>query len=309
VAQTKRKWSGDWHSLAARFPMLDEDDLRGMAVSIAEHGQFVPCRMDAAGLGLDGRNRVAACALAEVEPSWEVYDGDSIAFIVEINGDRRHWTTGQRAMATAIGLVDEGLRENGRFKRGSVPATSRTRSSEDNWPKQIARAGLVLDHAPHLADEVLHDRMALDAAYKEADRVRKQKDRVAALEGDEEIDGHELVALYEADVITLDEAEHRADDARKLKKLPDDLAERVRAGALSIDEAVTVERQEREAATRNLADVLSKAAFPVDDERIGRYAGYLDHGLAISLGAAITSERVRLAAAWLEALAERLEEQ
>jgi hypothetical protein len=75
-------WSGEWHPLAERFPMLTEDELREMAASIAERGQYVPCRMSSDGLGLDGRNRVAACALAEVEPIWEVYDGDAVAFII-----------------------------------------------------------------------------------------------------------------------------------------------------------------------------------------------------------------------------------
>jgi ParB-like chromosome segregation protein Spo0J len=82
---TPRKWSGEWHPLSLRFPMLAEDELREMAVSITERGQYVPCRMDADGLGLDGRNRVAACALAGAEPWWEVYDGDPVAFIVEVN--------------------------------------------------------------------------------------------------------------------------------------------------------------------------------------------------------------------------------
>jgi ParB-like chromosome segregation protein Spo0J len=102
--------------------MLGADDLRELAASIRRHGQTAPCSMDPpGGSALDGRSRVAACALAGVEPRWEVYDGDPVAFVVEANAEDRNLSTGQRAMAVAIGLVEAGLRSNGRFRRGSVP--------------------------------------------------------------------------------------------------------------------------------------------------------------------------------------------
>ena len=64
-------WNGMWHPLTAGFPMLDGDELRALAADIRRYGQSAPCRMDPHGLGLDGRSRVAACALAGVEPRWE----------------------------------------------------------------------------------------------------------------------------------------------------------------------------------------------------------------------------------------------
>ena len=75
----------------------------------------------------------------------------TVAFIVEVNADRRHWSTGQRAMAVAIGLVENGQRANGRFKRGTVPGDKRG-SSHTGWRKAMEQAGVVLDHAPDLAD-------------------------------------------------------------------------------------------------------------------------------------------------------------
>lgn len=77
---------------------------------------------------------------------WEVYDGDPVAFVVEANAEDRNLSTGQRAMAVAIGLVDAGLRSNGRFRRGSVPEhpLGVTRAS---WRDKVALAGFVLDHA------------------------------------------------------------------------------------------------------------------------------------------------------------------
>jgi hypothetical protein len=51
---------------------------------------------------IDGRNRLAACKLAGVEPTFETRSGDPTAFILSQNVRRRHMTAGQRAMATAM---------------------------------------------------------------------------------------------------------------------------------------------------------------------------------------------------------------
>lgn len=235
------QWNGAWHPLAERFPMLSEDELREMAASIAERGQYTPCRLAPDGLGLDGRNRVAACALANVAPRWEVYEGDPILFIVEVNAVGRSWTTTQRAMAVAIGLVDAKKRRGGRFVRDAVPRDSGRSSAQRNspWQKAVSQAGFILDHAPELADKVLSGELALDAAYRKADENRKGRARVAAL-------GGELAALVETGVIDVDEAERRAAEAKRLDVLDDDLAERVREGTLDLDEAEAIAAQRAE---------------------------------------------------------------
>jgi hypothetical protein len=227
-------WNGEWHPLAERFPMLSEDDLRALAASISEHGQYVPCRMTVDGLGLDGRNRVAACALAEVEPKWLAYDGDAITFIVEVNADRRHLSVAQRAMAIAIGLGPD-ARSNGRWKRSSYSGTP-NKTLRDAF----TQTGVIIEHAPELADGVLAGTMPLETAYKTANGIGKQKQRVTAL-------GGELATLVETDVITLDEAERRAVEATRVDQLTDDLVERVRDGNLTIDEAeaIAAEREQR----------------------------------------------------------------
>jgi hypothetical protein len=239
-------WKGKWHPLSERFPMLSEDEIREMAESIRERGQYVPCRMDAKGVGLDGRNRVAACALVDVEPRWEVYEGEPIPFIVEVNSERRHLTTGQRAMAVAIGLVESGQRENGRFKRGSKQGDTGG-ASRTAWVSALHQAGVVLDHAPGLADAVLVGDTTLDAAHRVADEKRKAEERVQAL-------GGELAALVETGVIDVAEAEKRADEERRLSALDDDLANRARDG-MALDEAEAAQAQREERITKWVSDV------------------------------------------------------
>jgi len=232
-------WGGAWHPLADRFPLLPEEEVRELAASISQRGQFVPCVMAPDGLGLDGRNRVVACKLAGAEPRWEVYEGDPISFIVEVNADRRHLTTGQRAMAVAIGLVEEGKRKNGRFASGSVPRASSRATSRGNWAQHVSRAGIVLDHAYHLADAVLAGELALDAAWKQAEDERRRTARLEEL-------GPDLAALVQEGMLPLAEAEQRVKEEQRVAALEEDLGTRVREGSLSVDEAEAIAHQRAE---------------------------------------------------------------
>jgi len=202
-------WNGEWHPFAERFPMLSEEELRDLAESIKETGQIHPCVMTTEGLGLDGRNRVAACRIAGVEPEWTVSTANPAGLIVAANVRHRHLSLGQRAMATAMELVESGKRQNGRFKRGSVPeAPDNGGSSISGWIKSVTNAGVVLDYRADLADEVLLGSMALDAAHQEA---RQERDRQTVR-------------------------------AEKLAELPADLAALVEAGAKGLDEALAEAR-------------------------------------------------------------------
>ena len=109
---------------------------------------------------LDGRNRLAACKLAGVDPTFVVVDTDAAAFVLSSNDRRRHASTGARAASVALVLNAEGKRKNYRWERGSVPDagdgdTSETRSrGSRNWAQSVAQAGTVLDHLPELLPEV-----------------------------------------------------------------------------------------------------------------------------------------------------------
>lgn len=159
------KWTGDWHPMAKRFPMLSEDELRDLAENIKETGQLNACVMDPTGLGLDGRNRVAACGILGIEPEWVVSTADPINVIIGGNVRHRHMSQGQQAVAVAIGLDEQGLRENGRWKRGSVPdAPDSNESVSTGWHQRVKEAGVILDWRPELADQVLSGLIALDGA-------------------------------------------------------------------------------------------------------------------------------------------------
>ena len=90
------------HPAAALFPMMGQDDLEALAADIQAHGLMVPIVLHN-GMVLDGRNRFAACELAEVDPVFVAWggEGDPTSWVVSQNLHRRHLTESQRAMVAA----------------------------------------------------------------------------------------------------------------------------------------------------------------------------------------------------------------
>lgn len=166
--------------------MLGAEELDRLAADIAENGLRNPIVLDSDGRILDGRNRWAACEIAGVKPDTVLFDGDDeAAFVLSVNVARRHLTTGQQAMSTALVLVDAGKRENGRWKRGALVGTSESGSNQ--WAQRMAEAGAILDHAADLGEQVVEGTLALDAAYREAEKRRdsersllEEQERIAA---------------------------------------------------------------------------------------------------------------------------------
>ena len=89
----------EFHPLSNVFPMLDEAELGDLANDIKVNGLLMPVVVHE-GKILDGRNRYLACKLAGVAPRFEDWDGegDPLEYVLSLNLQRRHLTTGQRAM-------------------------------------------------------------------------------------------------------------------------------------------------------------------------------------------------------------------
>lgn len=159
------------HPYADKFPMLPADELAELAESIRANGLRQPIVIDTEGRVLDGRNRLAACEKAGVAPSFTTYEGDDLAeYVIDCNTSRRHMSTGARAMATALVLVEDGQRENGRWAYGSVEFNGSVNSA--SWRQRLKEAGVVIDYAPHLAQGVVNGQLALDNAYQQARDIK-----------------------------------------------------------------------------------------------------------------------------------------
>lgn len=86
------------HPAADLFPLLGDEALAELTADIKAHGlrhEIVTYQ----GAVLDGRNRLRACELADVDPRFEEFHGtDPVAYVVSANLQRRHLNESQRAM-------------------------------------------------------------------------------------------------------------------------------------------------------------------------------------------------------------------
>jgi hypothetical protein len=100
------------------------------------------------GVLINGRNRLATCNLAGVEPTFTTLNGhDPVAFIISADVNRRHLTEGQRAIAVVRARCFN-------LKQDGADARSLASDSGVNLGR-IGQALVIVEHAPDLADEVM----------------------------------------------------------------------------------------------------------------------------------------------------------
>lgn len=259
------------HPAAEAWPMFDETDLRRLADDIKANGQRHPIIVTSSGLILDGRNRYAACQIAGVEPWIEVLDPDDpVAFVLSENAHRRHLPATQLAAAYALTLGREN-RVKGKWRRGVAAEIT---GNVKNLNVPLSLAGTVLDHLPDLLPRVAAGDLALDIAHQqalEARRIAAQRDGLPA----------DLRALVDSGQITIPQALRRA-------ALPESYAQRVADGAISVDEAEQLfrqdERDHREAIERDinrmrnfLDGIYTAATLPDNPDRDAILDGLGDH--------------------------------
>lgn len=173
------------HRAADVFPMMSEDEYRGLVEDIRANGLLEPIWVNADGRLLDGRNRLKACLELGVTPRVQTYSGDSpVAFVVGLNIHRRHLTTGQRAAAGV--KLEPMLAEEARARQlagtkylgADLPQGKRAPKASDLAAKLVGTSGRavrqfkrVAEKAPELAAQVEAGTMALDAAHSEVRKI------------------------------------------------------------------------------------------------------------------------------------------
>lgn len=184
----------DWrtlpvHPVAALFPMMADDELADLAADIKANGQIYPVVLgdwtedgeNRRGI-LDGRNRLQACALGDVEPRFRDFDGeDATSFIISSNISRRHLTTGQIAMTIALAArlnkpKDAFSPGSGQKSRGRPRGGYRELARKAGVSNQrIGEAALVIQLAEEMVEEVMANICSLDSAYQTALRRQEAK--------------------------------------------------------------------------------------------------------------------------------------
>jgi hypothetical protein len=162
------------HPLAEAFPMMTDDELADLAADIKENGQIHPIIVDEDGTLVDGRNRLRACEIAGVEPTFAPLNGhDVAAFIVSTNIARRNLSKGQQAMALAL-LYPE--TSPGKRTAGSATALS---VSNKVSTALISQARAIVRHSIELAHQVRDGHRHFDQAVaqvKDAEQISSSRE-------------------------------------------------------------------------------------------------------------------------------------
>jgi hypothetical protein len=152
------------HPLADIFPRLDGDDLTALADDIRKNGlrqAIVTCE----GMVLDGRNRLAACKIAGVEPRFKEFTGDDpLGYVISLNLTRRHMDASQRAMVAAkIATLKDGQRSD---RVQGVPIGTASKMMNVST-RSVKRARKVIEKAdPKLVTDVEQGKVSVTAAAK-----------------------------------------------------------------------------------------------------------------------------------------------
>lgn len=187
----------EFHEVANLFPMMDDDAFTKICRDIAKNGLIEPI-WTYEGKIIDGRNRFKACEATKCPPKFREWDGKGslVGFVISLNLNRRHLTTGQKA-AIAVQMVpmlaaeakerqraNGGDRKSGEYQKSNdikrcQPVDDQAKSDRSTRTAHIAgnivgvsgavveRMKKVTDEAPELAEEVKQGGMTVNQAYKE----------------------------------------------------------------------------------------------------------------------------------------------
>jgi ParB-like chromosome segregation protein Spo0J len=204
------------HPVADLFPMLASDELAELAADIEQRGQLQPIVLDIQGRVLDGRNRLAACRLVGVAPTFTTYEGDDPdGFALAVNIARRHLSKGQQAMIAA------------RWRLVSKQSQRATAEATGLNAGRIGQAAIILDHAPDLADSVVSGAMSLDIAYETARKNKQGRDNRETQMAELRADAPDLADLVIEERMTLADA---VAAAKERKRVEADRRRRLSAG-------------------------------------------------------------------------------
>lgn len=236
---TLTTWGAGVHPAADLFPMLDDDDLQALADDIAVRGLLEPVWVLPDGRLLDGRNRVAACAIAGIDPERRTYTGDDpTAFVVSLNIHRRHLTTGQKALLAleVLSIYEAETKDRGGRPRKAVNPND----ASANGVRFIAG-----DDRPDLRER---------AANRRPEGKGKPRADLPAVSKDERRTRHKAAKVTGTSGRAVSQAKRIAEHAP-------DLAEKVKAGDLALDKAEKQlrrrqsEKEEQQARAAKLAPV------------------------------------------------------
>lgn len=193
------------HPVADLFPLIDGHEFDELVASIKQNGlRESIIRSPDGEVIVDGRNRLRACHAARVDPHFRDlgahYDeAQVVQFIVDHNLHRRHLNAGQKAvlaleiekhLAQEAKKRQEATSKNApRNEKGQVQPVVAGLPQPEKSREQAARvtgasgrgvqmAKKVASVAPDLKEQVAAGKVSLDSAYKQAQKIEKERAKV-----------------------------------------------------------------------------------------------------------------------------------
>lgn len=169
-----KQWSThELHPLCTLFPRMIGEDFDALVADIAANGLQSPIVLHD-GMILDGGNRYRACQIANVEPRFVQFDGESVvAFVLSANLRRRHMSIGQQAAIVSSAQdwsrAQSASRPTKKAGNDAGLSTVADRAAQSGASDRTQRmADKVVRQSPgDLAIRVAHGEMSLPAAAKE----------------------------------------------------------------------------------------------------------------------------------------------
>lgn len=231
------------------YPTMKEAELADLAADIKANGLLHPIITDATGkVVIDGRNRLRACEIAGVEPTFEKLTGqDARGFIYSANLQRRQMNKGQAAMLTAMMYPEEKSKGGRGKKSAAVNSLETTEFSR----ARLEQARQVSRYSTEFARAVIAGDMTLDEALL---KVRKAENKIQEVV--DEVESEEALALAET-------ARKSAELRSKAPDLADMVSdEKVKAAEAEAKGALDeVESELRVKEAREAADRAERAAM------------------------------------------------
>ena len=189
------------HAFAAEWPALAGDELERITNSIKARGQRQPILVRKSdNILIDGRNRLAACEAAGVEPVIEIVDAseeETLDLIADLNGCRRHLNESQRAMLGAKYVAaKKAARElilnletkSNRPDTGVVEATKEAAAKFNVAESSVHKARAVDKKSPELPKPVARGEETLHSATEKLAKPKAKPKQHAIVNPDVDAD-------------------------------------------------------------------------------------------------------------------------
>lgn len=160
----------EFHEVASIFPMMSDDEYRGLVDDIRANGQREPIWIHQ-GKVIDGRNRYKACCELGISPRIHEWDGvgSLVSFVVSLNLHRRHLDTSQRAMVSGK-LANMGEGRPSKTTEISVVSQAEASRMLNVSVDATQQAQKVIEHAtPQLSQLVERGEVAVSLAAEVTD--------------------------------------------------------------------------------------------------------------------------------------------